>query len=171
MIRSACYNDLNEIISVINDAKNLLKMSDSDQWQDTDGYPNINTFKEDLKSNYVYVLEEEDVIVGVVVLSFQHEDAYDVIEGKWNYNTYSVIHRLAVKNGYYGKKIGYRLIEYCYIMTKKKGLESIRVDTHEKNITMQVLLEKIGFINCGYIFLNRKGVLNNLRIAYEIKVE
>jgi hypothetical protein len=62
MIRSACYNDLNEIISVINDAKNLLKMSDSDQWQDTDGYPNINTFKEDLKSNYVYVLEEEYVI-------------------------------------------------------------------------------------------------------------
>lgn len=171
MIRNAKYEDLEGIISVIEDAKNLLKRSASDQWQDTDGYPNIETFKDDLKVNHVYVLTEEDTIVGVVVLSFQHEDAYDVIEGKWNYNTYSVIHRLAVKNGYYGKKIGYRLIEHCYLMTKTRGLESIRVDTHEKNKTMQVLLEKFGFVNCGIIYLLRKEVLNNLRIAFDIKVE
>ena len=40
MIRNACYQDLDEIMAVIDDAKQLLKMSESDQWQDTDGYPN-----------------------------------------------------------------------------------------------------------------------------------
>ncbi len=171
MIRNATYKDLDGIMDVIEDAKKLLKMSASDQWQDTDGYPNIEVFKQDLEINQVFLLIEEDIIAGVVVLSFQHEDAYDVINGKWKYNTYSVIHRLAVKNGYYGRKIGYRLIEHCYLKTKQEGLESIRVDTHEKNKTMQILLEKFGFYKCGIIYLLRKDVLNNLRIAFEVKVE
>ncbi|HHX79218.1 MAG TPA: GNAT family N-acetyltransferase [Acholeplasmataceae bacterium] len=171
MIRNACYQDLDEIMAVIDDAKQLLKMSESDQWQDTDGYPNKKTFNEDLELNHVYVLIEEDVIAGVIVLSFAHEDAYDVIDGEWKYKTYSVIHRLAVKNGYYGRKIGYRLIEHCVKETKKQKVESIRVDTHEKNKTMQILLEKTGFVNCGIIYLLRKDVLNNKRIAFELKVK
>lgn len=171
MIRNATYKDLNEIMDVISDAKHLLKMSGSDQWQDTDGYPHLETFKQDLEINQVFVLIEDEIVVGVIVLSFQHEDAYDVINGKWEFSTYSVIHRLAVKNGYYGRKIGYRLLEHCYIKTKEMGRESIRVDTHEKNKTMQVLLEKFGFNNCGYITLLRKDVLNNLRTAFEIEVK
>ena len=40
MIRLAKKEELQRIMSIINDAKALFKSENSDQWQDYDGYPN-----------------------------------------------------------------------------------------------------------------------------------
>ena len=48
MVRLAVRDDLNQIVEVINDAKALFKSEGSDQWQDTDGYPNFESLEKDL---------------------------------------------------------------------------------------------------------------------------
>ena len=45
---------------------------------------------------------------------------------------------------------------------KEAGLSNIRIDTHEKNLTMQKALARQGFVRCGLVRL-REGE----RIAYQ----
>jgi len=48
-------------------------------------------------------------------------------------------------------------------MCLEKGIHSIKIDTHEQNISMQRLLDKNGFQYCGVIFVADQSP----RVAYE----
>lgn len=65
-IRSAKINDLDEIMLIIDEAKQLLKSDGSPQWQD--GTPNSEIFQEDIKKKRCYVLVVGKQIAGVAVL-------------------------------------------------------------------------------------------------------
>ena len=55
MIKLADEKDIFGIYSCIKDAKKMLKESGSDQWQDTDGYPSMDTIKEYVSKREMYV--------------------------------------------------------------------------------------------------------------------
>ena len=52
--------------------------------------------------------------------------------------------------------------EYSLMKMKEVGLSNLRIDTHEKNLTMQKALTRQGFVRCGLVRL-REGE----RIAYQ----
>lgn len=169
MIRIAEEKDAIYIQEVLDDAKALFKQDGSDQWQDLDNYPNINTTLNDINKNQMYIYEKDNKIVGCIVLSKEKEEAYNVIHyGKWLTNDiYYVIHRLAVRNNYYHQGIAKELIKYTIELTKQDRVHSIKIDTKNENKRMLSLLKGIGFQEVGIIYLLREDVLDKERVALE----
>lgn len=168
-IRIANIDDAIYVQEVLDDAKALFRSEGSDQWQDLDNYPNINTTISDINKKQMYVYEIDKKVVGCIVLSKEKEEAYNkVYNGKWiEENNYYVIHRLSVRNGYYKKGIAKALINYAESITKKDNVKSIKVDTKKENIRMLSLLKTLGFKEVGIIHLLRKDVLDVKRVALE----
>lgn len=161
-IRKATINDVNDIMLIIRQAQQFLAESNIDQWQNN--YPNEDSIKEDIKNSKAYVCVDND-IVGYFALSISDEKTYDVIDGKWLSNDeYVVLHRLAIANSYKGKGYGKIIIDYVKDLAKSDDIQSIKIDTHEKNANMRRFLEKNEFIYCGIITLEYGA----LRVAYEL---
>ena len=168
-IRIATSDDLPSIMEVIADAKQLLKESGSPQWQDSDGYPNEQTFLNDISLNQLYVCINKDnnQVIGVVVISKIPDECYNKItNGQWLSNQpYYVIHRLAARKGFH---VGYELINYAKQKAKQDNISSVRADTMDINIPMRKLLSKCGFSHCGTIILERCACSDPRRMAFEI---
>lgn len=56
-------------------------------------------------------------------------------------------------------------------MAWENQADSVRVDTHPENLTMQRALERAGFTNCGELVLLSGDEVGDLRYGYELKKE
>ena len=103
----------------------------------------------------------EDEIIGTFffIQGKDIEPTYaEIADGTWLDNrSYGVIHRLASDGS--KKGIGSFCIKWVY-----EQCNHIRIDTHIDNIVMQKLVEKLGFIHCGTIYVEQD---NYPRLAYE----
>ena len=165
MIRKAELKDIDKIMEIIKDAKDLLKSNGSKQWNTKDGYPNKDTIKTDISNNWLYLYEEEQIKGIIAILG--HDENYDEINGAWLDNKeYLSLHRLAVKKEFYGQNIGKKLLQFAESFARENSIFSIRVDTHDFNVPMQKVLQKSGYTFCGIIKLKRTAE-DNLRKAYQ----
>lgn len=165
LIRKGTVNDLDQIMVIINDAKRRLKLSGSPQWQK--GYPNEETFLNDIKQGELYVLTQNLQIVGTMTLA-NYEPTYEkIIDGKWlNNDNYLVIHRIAIHQSFLKHGYASELISFAKSLAILRHIDSIRVDTHHNNLSMQKLVLKQGFQYCGIIHLNQ--IDDKERLAYEL---
>lgn len=163
--RIAEIEDLNQIMVVIEDAKDYLKKQGVDQWQD--GFPDESTIREDILHHKSYVFVEDEEIVGFMVLNLSEEPSYQTIyDGEWKLTSgrYITIHRTAIREGYRGKGLSIRMFFLAEQVALQNKMKSIRIDTHRDNQLMQHLCVKYGYEYCGVIHLVRT---EDERIAYE----
>lgn len=159
-LRHTTINDLPEVIEIINQAKLYFKNEGIDQWQD--GYPNEDSIINDINQNEAYVLEDNGKILATTMISINIEPTYNYIEGNWLQNDkYMVIHRIAIHNDQKGKGLAKIIIDEA--LKLNPDIHSIRIDTHDDNLSMQRFLIKYGFTYCGTIYLENKST----RRAYE----
>ena len=167
IIKEVQLNEIERVMDIINDAKELLK-KDSLQWQQS--YPNINTMKGDIQSHQLFGAYIDDLLVGIVALVVGEDISYKKIyDGSWIIPARSsdlVIHRIAVKKEYHHYGVGKQLMTFADKYASSHGCKSIKADTHCKNKIMQYLLENNGYSKQGIIYLERDEV-DNERIAYE----
>lgn len=151
--KKAEEKDLNEIMTIIKDAQRHLRKERIDQWQNN--YPNREIVQEDIARGNNYILVEDDVIIGTVVLTFEEEENYKKIyDGQWLCNLdYAVVHRIAVARAFMGQGYGSIILREAEKICIEKGFSAIRADTHQDNRVMQKLLENSGFYYCGIIYL------------------
>lgn len=162
--RKAKKAEASHIMNIIKQAQTYLKEQKINQWQD--GYPNIEVINKDIDSENNYVLLKEEKIIASAVVSLEEESSYaNIYEGKWltTNSKYVVIHRLAVDNNYKGLGISSKIIKNIEELSLKKGINSIKIDTHEDNMSMQKLLKKNEFKYCGVIYLQD----GSKRLAFE----
>ncbi|MBU3161166.1 GNAT family N-acetyltransferase [Clostridium frigoris] len=161
--RKAVETDTNDIMSIIMQAQAYFKKHGINQWQNN--YPNVEIIRNDTNNKNGYVLLKGDNIVATAAISFDGEKTYDSIyEGQWiSDNEYAVIHRIAVDNNYKGLSLSSQIIKNTEQICLSKGVYSIKVDTHEENLSMQKMLKKNKFQYCGIIYLEN----GSKRIAYE----
>ncbi|MDR3598635.1 GNAT family N-acetyltransferase [Clostridium sp.] len=161
--RKAVEKDIDGIMKIIRQAQVYFKEKGINQWQND--YPNADVIGDDIAKGYSYILTKDDNIVGTAAVSFDGEKTYDnIYEGKWiSYNEYAVLHRIAVDNNYKGLGLSSQIVKNIEEFCIRKGVNSIKMDTHEENISMQKLLSKNGFEYCGIIYLED----NSKRIAFE----
>lgn len=161
--RKALETDIDSIMSIIKQAQAYFKEEGINQWQNN--YPNVETISKDIADKNSYVLLKNNNIVATIAVSFDGEKTYeDIYEGEWiSNNKYAVIHRIAIDNNYKGLGLSSQIIKKVEELCLKKGVHSIKVDTHEENISMKNLLEKNKFQYCGIIYLSDKSK----RIAFE----
>lgn len=161
--RLANSQDIDEIMIAVEDARALLKEEGNGQWQF--GYPNRDDFLNDINNNELYVVLTDSGEIASVCAITGYEEAYmHMYEGKWltDYE-YLVMHRVAVKAKYRGQGFGKALFEVFIEVAKKKGIKSLRIDTHKNNSLLIHLFDLYGFVYCG------KAILppNKDRVMYE----
>lgn len=162
-LRKSDENDIKNIMEIIEEAQIYFKEQGINQWQNN--YPNENTIKNDIKNCESYVLIKDEQIIATTAISFDGESTYNKIyEGEWMSNDcYGVIHRIAVRGNYKGMGIASKILKEAEKLSKTKRINSIRIDTHEDNKSMQKVLLKNGYKYCGVIYLKD----NSKRIAFE----
>ena len=168
MIRKAKKNDIENIMKAINDAVNLLKDNNVNQWQN--GYPNREVFTEDISKGTLWVVEKDDKIAGVCNICIDDDISYEKIyHGSWltKGSSYMVIHRIAVKKEFYNQGIAKEMFMFAEKEAKKYNISSIRIDTHKFNIPMNQILTKFNYIRCGIIYLVNSRDEDKERVAYE----
>ncbi len=157
IIKNAEKSQIEEILRVYEDAKSFMRKNGNNlQW--INGYPSVETVLKDLQENNLYVIEENDQIVGVFTLIIGIDPSYLSIDGKWlNDLPYGTIHRIA--SNFKTKGILKEAVHYAF-----DKIDNVRIDTHEVNIPMQKAIEKLNFQKCGIIHLVSDGTP---RIAYQ----
>jgi len=163
MIRQATESDIKDIMNIIDQAKQYFKENHINQWQD--GEPNKDMILEDISHNKSYVLTQEDHIIGTCYIALEEEPTYSYIEGEWltKDTPYYVMHRIAVDTHYKGVGNATSFIEHTIKLALIDCVQSIRIDTHKDNLSMQRFLKKHGFKPCGTIYLKN----GDPRIGFE----
>ena len=157
MIRKAKMEELDEILSVYDFARNFMRESGNPtQW--AGGYPKRELLTDDIEKGQLYVVEEEGEITGVFAYIGGRDKTYAYIEdGAWlSDEPYKTIHRVGA--GKNGKGIMKKVCDFC-----KEDFSNLRIDTHNDNKKMQYLIEKNGFKRCGIIYVED----GSPRIAYQ----
>lgn len=156
-IKLAEKSQIEEILGIYDKAKCFMRKNNNHlQW--INGYPSYDVVLDDIKNQNLYVILNNNEIVGVFAFIIGADPSYSYIEGKWlNDELYGTIHRIA--SNFKIKGILETAVDYCF--TK---VSNLRIDTHEVNIPMQSAISKLGFTKCGIIYLVSD---NTPRIAYQ----
>lgn len=163
-IKRTKIENLSIIMRIINMTKEVFADEGIDQWQK--GYPKRDAFLQDIMMNESYAVFEDECVVGTFMLSTNPDPTYkEIHQGQWLQDgNYAVVHRFTIdpisrRQGLATKT--FKEIES--MLASKNDIRSVRVDTHEKNTSMQALLEKQGYQYVGVIYLEN----DDKRLAYE----
>lgn len=158
--RKATIADLSSIVEIVNQASQHLKKHGVNQWQED--RPLYERFVTDLDESILYVLEDNQEVIGFCVIMSEPDVNYLQINGSWLSNRpYHAIHRFAIDKAYYGKGVSDMLMQAALACCVNKN---VRIDTHEDNRAMRKCIERHGFKECGIISLAN----GSKRIAYEL---
>lgn len=165
--RNAVEDDESRIMSIVSDAKAVLKKRGVDQWQGD--YPAWEDILPDVKRGECYVVLHGDEVAGFFCLCRGHQENYELItDGKWTPGIdYCVLHRNAVGARYRGTGMAGFLMKCVETVCFSYGLRCVRVDTHRKNKAMQRLLTENGYRFRGNILVDSEPGHDPARQAFE----
>lgn len=151
-LRKAEIKDAQIIWSILQQAIERRKQDGSTQWQQ--GYPNLETVKNDIANGFGYVMTVDGEIAVYTALIMNDEPAYNSIKGAWLSNgDFVVVHRVAIDNRFAGQGMVKKLFDHIEEFTRSLGIQSIKVDTNFDNAAMLKILESKGYSYCGEVFL------------------
>lgn len=154
-ITKAKTTDLPVIIEIYQSAREfMIRSGNPKQWVN---YPEVELLYNDIAEGKLFVCKKAEEIVGVFYYEIAEDETYRNIVGEWlNLDPYGVVHRIAVKDG--NKGVGSFCLTYAL-----EDCKNLKIDTHEDNVPMRNLLEKMGFAYCGMITLQN----GDKRMAYQ----
>ena len=163
MIRHTRPDDIDCLMEIYAYARDfMVKTGNPRQWA-SQGWPPRCLLEEDVKAGRSFVCTDD--VDGHVIGTFCYffgkdiEPTYaKIFDGEWLSDApYGVVHRIAADGS--RKGIGRYCLEWAF---KESG--HLRIDTHGDNKVMQNLLESMGFVRCGTIYVEED---NDPRIAFE----
>lgn len=150
MIRIARKEDIDQIMTIVQETIEDLNQEGNYQWDET--YPKEEHFLEDIHNNHLYIVESEDRVVGFICINQEEDETYQKVE--WRLDEPAlVIHRFAIKRDKLRQGLGTKLVEFAIRFAENKGIHYVKVDTNSKNIRMNALFQKLGFVHVGQIHL------------------
>jgi len=169
-LRKATMEDLPHIESLIADGRDHLAAQGIDQWQKT--YPHQDDLIKDIKNGWtvINVDEETGELLGTCAVIPGPDATYAEIDGQWLTKdaTYVAVHRVSVSRAHRGKGLTSKLFQEIFDrVDTMPTIESIRIDTNEKNTAMQHIIMKNGFTATGKVTLKRADVYGVKNFAYE----
>lgn len=144
-IRLATSADLPMMKEIFEIGRNLqIQTGNVNQWEK--GYPSESLLLEDISKAAAYVCVKESEIIGTFSLFEEPISIYKQIDGSWiSDEPYATIQRVASN----GKVKGTG--KYCIRWVQKRH-HNIRISTHENNLPMRRLLQKLDFQYRGVIY-------------------
>lgn len=159
-IRKAVMADLNEIMEIYAQARDfMVRTGNPHQWAER-GWPPIGLIRQDIEAEKCYVCQDEMSLAAVFFFDYGEnvDPCYAIIEGgSWKKDgPYGVVHRIAARKG---RGAGKLCIQWAY-----DRCGHLRIDTHADNHVMQKVLQQLGFVYCGVIYIEDNHAP---RLAYE----
>lgn len=157
-IRNTKMSELDEVMKIYKNAREFMASNNNpNQWWDY--WPPRDLIEQDISEGVSYVCVDGQKIVGVFANLQGPDETYLNIEGgEWlNDEPYYVIHRIAStfeSHGVLKAAVNFSL-ERC---------DNLRIDTFPPNKPMMNGLKKLGFNECGTIYV--RG--NEPRVAFHL---
>lgn len=140
IIRKAATQDFPVIMAIFARAKIFMRETGNpNQWQD---YPTEEIVLQDIAREECFVMESENGIEGVFVMSFRADAEYEQPEAGFAPGQYATLHRLASA----GREKG---IFDAMLRFAQERADRLLGDTHADNRIIQSLLAKNGFRRRG----------------------
>ena len=155
MIRHAKISEITNIIELAKSCKEDMIANGIFQWNDH--YPTKQIFENDIQQNELFVLEDNAVILGTIVISSLMDEEY--VPVKWLVpNGKSIyIHRLAVHPLQQGKGYAQQLMAFAENFARVHGIASVRLDTFSKNLRNQKFYEARGYQRLESIYFPKQS--------------
>tara|TARA_B100001250_G_scaffold13047_2_gene11418 strand:+ start:4365 stop:4868 length:504 start_codon:yes stop_codon:yes gene_type:complete len=150
-IRRGKISDLNNIMKMYNSCVTGMLNNNIDQWDSN--YPNKKIIKADLEAKTYYVAEIKKEIVGGINIDQKQDKIYLTVNWKNPTNLFLVVHRLAVKQEFWGYKIGKELMLFTEKIAQKNKMKSVRLDTYSGNPKAVGFYRHLNYIELGAIDL------------------
>lgn len=161
-IRRSEIQDLDRIMEIYAYARRFMaEHGNPNQWGPTN-WPPEALIRQDIAEGNSYVCENAAGRIAGTFFYISGEDIEPtyrrITDGAWlDGSPYGVVHRIAADGT--EKGVGAFCISWAY-----GQCGHLRMDTHGDNRVMQKLLEKLGFIHCGTIYVEEDDYP---RLAYE----
>lgn len=163
-LRAATYSDFKTVKIFFDEGRAFQNSLGFIQW--LEGYPTEDLFRADCDLNRGFVIENDGVPVGYVVIDLTGDPEYDRLARIWNYSgRYAVVHRMVLGDKMRGKGLSHELLNKIEDYVSAQHINIIRFDTGLKNLPMQRLLTSAGYINVG-----THEFVWGPRFAYERKI-
>ena len=158
-IRLATTTDLAAIMPLFDSARRFMR-SRGNRVQWVGGYPSEALIRADIERGNCYVgLAADGHIECVFAFILGADPTYAHIEGAWlDDQSYGTIHRLASSGRVQG--VVAQCVAFCFTL-----VDNIRLDTHACNAPMRRAAERLGFRECGTIYVAD----GTPRIAYQLR--
>lgn len=155
MIRKATKTDIDSILNLTKAcAKNMISKGIF-QWNEY--YPHRNAFENDVKLGELFLFENENTILGCIVISTLMDAEYIPVEWMTANNNNIYIHRLAVHPDHQGKGLAQKLMDFAETFAKTQHFISIRLDTFSQNKRNQKFYELRGYKRLGTIYFPKQS--------------
>ena len=151
MIRKANLAEIPEILDLTRACAHHMIERGILQWNDS--YPNESQFIEDLNRDELYVLVQEEKLIGCIVITTLKDPEYETVEWLTPDGSNVYVHRLAVHPDYQGMGFAQQLMDHAERLAIEKQMRSIRLDTFSQNPRNQKFYEQRGYTKLGDIFL------------------
>lgn len=159
--RTAVSGDIAAIKALFCLVRDFMAEQGNPQWQD--GYPYDDVVQNFVSGGNFRILEIGGKVAAVYSV-FDSDGEYDDIEGRWltdgedvKNKNYLAVHTLAVSPLFRGQGLAKASFKEAEEEARLKCKNSIRMDTHIKNLPMQKLLSSQGFTYCGTIKSRGEG--------------
>ncbi len=155
MIRKAIFSDLDTIHNItLACAKAMIKKGIY-QWNEH--YPTRERLYADVELQELYVIEEKEEIIGIVVLTEIMDDEYIPIKWITSNSNNLYIHRLAIHPDYWGQGYAQQLMNFAEEYAKQQQYTSIRLDTFSQNQRNQKFYETRKYQRLGDIYFPKQS--------------
>ena len=142
--------ELSACLDIIREGRAFQQEQGFIQW--TEEYPNAELIEADIRSGSGYLMKIDGEPACYMFLSFDDDPAYLPPECAWHADVpYVAVHRIAFARRFAGKGLSGAAFELIRDLCRERGVSCIRIDTDRKNQRMQHVLEKNGFVRCGYV--------------------
>ena len=131
MIRRPKIAEINEIMAITRACARDMSSRGIEQWNEH--YPSRTAFEYDLEMEELFVIEQDQKIIGSVTLSFTKDEEYKPIEWLGPDTKHLYVHRLCVDPEQQGKGVARQLMDFAENYGKRQGCASVRLDTFSQN--------------------------------------
>lgn len=142
--------DLTSIMELINSVIQAMENQHIFQWNEH--YPTAATFENDLRNNSLFLMRNEDEILGIIAFDENQSPEYSQIDWITSGDRVLVIHRLAVNPKYQGQGYARKLMAYAEEYASRHNYQSIRLDAYTGNARTLNFYEKRDYKKTGELY-------------------
>ncbi len=152
-IRQGTKDDFAAIFQLYRAAGSYLLSQGFSNWEH---YPNEANVSADLETGTLYLLEQDQQPVAVVVIDEKMPFEYEELDWVGEASSMLLVHRLATHPDHMRKGYGRQVMDFVNRFARQSGYQSIRLDANADNLGVLAWYEGLGYERRGEVLLQRK---------------